>query len=647
MPEIIVKGDGGRSQSEVDIARIVDGYRQRSERARRSRIALNKENWDLYHGRQDWSHKQKHQSKEFLPDLPMAVEQIAGVIEKALSDQSDWFDVEPLPGFADDAIQKALLDAVTLRKLLAYCLSRLYTRGNYPETGHNFALLMADAIKMGLAEAVIVLKVYGILDTQTQYGLEMVPVQREGQTQDGETILYTVETERVRRIPVQRFRLAIDLIPWEDFFPDPSGLNLYDIHEVTRPIHELYTNPSYDPAVIEEIENQARQDAEAAKAKRDRGGEDDFSDESTPTVRVRECWGDLIDPDTGELLAPNVLVTTAGTRLLRPPQENPLWHGRRPFVKAPLIRVPLSTVHKAILDHAGPMARLMNELTNLMIDGGFAATWGTRQVRPDLMETPEEISDGIPQGYTAVLKPGVPENTKFLERVDEGQVPEFAAVMLARIERSFQVSMATPDLKLGVLPPRQVKATEVVEAMQASSGLFESLIAHGENGLVTPTLELGWLTIWQYLDNFTEPELVQILGPDRAAILQSLSPAARFVRLAQSVRFRVTGLRATVGRMQEYQKLMALLQTLGINPAFAAAFDAKYSVQKFFAAVVKSLGIDPTTLEKPPGAPPELNPALLGGPGGGSAGGTGGPESEIEAGYAAANPGGQRGSQFP
>ncbi len=646
MPAVIVKDSAGQSEVEANYARIIGQCREKADRARRTRGEQNKANWDLYHGRQDFSYKQKYQSKEFLPDLPIAVEQMAGVIERALTDFADWFDIKPSYGGYDDPVQRLLVDPISMVRLLTYVLGRLWQPGNQADTAYGFPTLIADAVKLGLMEAVITLKIYGVDAEEPRFRLERGEREVTRDLGNGYELVYRVPMQVVGRVLARTFRVAIETIPWEDFFPDPSGLNLYDIHEVTRGLNELADNDDYDPEVLLELQAQTLKDAEAEFEKRRRSGEDDTGGiDDLLKVRVREFWGDLVDPVTGRTLERNTLITSVGdTALLRPPTPNPFWHGKRPFVKSPLIRVPHSTVHKALIDHAGPMAKVMNEVMNLMLDGGLQATWGTRQVRPDMLENPDEISDGIPQAYTAVLKPNQPADAKFLERVDSGELPEYTMAVFGRVERSFQMGMATNDIKMAQLPPRQVKATEIVESNAAAGSLFESIVARLEDGLIAPTLELVWGLIWQHMDDFAAPELVEILGPRRALLLLRMSPEERFVRMAQAAKFKVGGLRAILGAAREYQKYMAFGQLLMTNPAFAKAFDLKYSTVKLLSRVMKSIQIDPASLEKDEGAGPELDASLLTGPQGGSQPAPPGAPG-IEGEMAPTNPTGDRGSQ--
>ena len=59
-------------------------------------------------------------------------------------------------------------------------------------------------------------------------------------------------------------------------------------------------------------------------------------------VVLHEFWGTLLD-NRGRVIAERQVATMANDRyLIRPPEDNPFWHGQSPFVCAPLVRVPFS-----------------------------------------------------------------------------------------------------------------------------------------------------------------------------------------------------------------------------------------------------------------------------------------------------------------
>lgn len=653
----------GRLNSEVEIADAIAQYRKISHTARWSRITKNKENWDFFHGRQDWSHKMKHQSKDFMPDFPMAVERIGLTFAQPFAETEDWFDVLNI------GLGAAAFDPVTSRKLLQFYLNRLYQPGNYADLARGFSLVMSDAAKMGVLEAVICFKVFAVRCDRFQYMLESGnPL---GSVSD-----YSQLDVTVQQVNVPTLRLAIDLIPWEDHFPDPSGQNLYDIHEKSANLAHLRDNPDYNEAVIDSMVNSRGGNSiggtQPEYEKRRRADMDDPGDQGIIAPRIRETWGDIIDLRDGKrLLPPNTLCTTTSDgKFLRDPIPNPLWHGRRPFVRSPILRVPLSEVHKALADHAVPVARAMNELDNLMLDGAIASVWGIRQYDPSIIENPEECDDGIPQGYTATLKAGVEPGKKFLEKVAEGEIPQYAIEMQRQKSAQFQTATALPETAQGNLPPRQVKATELAQVAGASQGFFGGLAAFLEKSAIVPVLELAWMTLWQYVDDFLEPEVVQIIGPERALVLQSMPAAERFVMMAQSVRFDVKGLRQLAQSQEMFARLTTFLQSLGVNPALLMAFDSKYDLVPYLDDMMKAMRLDPAKYEKKQGGfsvtpemagipSPEAGPIPAGGitggtgPGGPTAGtpqspgtaGTGGMGSEIEAQMAQTNPTGFRGGQ--
>jgi hypothetical protein len=75
------------------LVRLSTQYVRESEEAKRDRMDRNKVNFDVFHLRQDYSHKQPGMSREFLAKQPMAVEQIVSFFQQGLTDTSDWFTI--------------------------------------------------------------------------------------------------------------------------------------------------------------------------------------------------------------------------------------------------------------------------------------------------------------------------------------------------------------------------------------------------------------------------------------------------------------------------------------------------------------------------------------------------------------------------
>jgi hypothetical protein len=576
-----------------DILTISRRYFSRSDIAFRTRRKMNEENWLAYLGIQDFSYKADYQSKETTPGFPIAVEHIRGTFERALTDSDDWLSSE-----APSPAGKPFLEPSIIQGLLQFWLERVYKPGNHPETGHGIQVIVGDACTRGIMEPVVIAKVWPVLVKRRVFRFKKV----KPEAPEGNFPAHELIHDPMKPVEVDTLRLAIELVAYEDYFPDPSPECRYEIHRTRRAIHDLLANPEYDKDAVKSLLGRANaewQKRESAQRQADRAvGPDPY------VVDVFEGWGDIIDHETGEIAeidgvrCENVFWAWSGDQIIRKPTPNPYWDGTRPFVVAPLLRVPGSIEGKALADHAVPMWRAINELVNLLLDSAMKAAWGVGQIRADIMESPEEVADGVPQGYTAVLKPNTPQGLQFYERVDNGEAPQISLENLTRLEGYLQESLAMPDTKLGQLPQRATKATEVVQAMQSAGSLYESFAARFEDTFLEPLFEKCWKMIIQYADEdtFLDDELVQILGPTNTLRLMDLTQADRF-KLLSKAHFRVRGLRGVASRERTFNKLMTVVNLLSSNQQFADNFGQTKDFTKLWDQLLRATGTDPSSLD--------------------------------------------------
>jgi len=568
----------------------IRGYKHEAEMAKRDRTALNRFNNNTYLGRQDWSHKQKGQSKEFLPKVPVAVEQFSAFVKRALVQFGDWFTVDMPPG--------SVLQAHEARDLLMAFLKRMPDGVN---KWCSFSTVFSDAVKRGLLESLITLKVHGRKRTERQFfaerGLEFVSVAETGEIKAN-------ETKKLKTREIQPWRLIIDLISAEDYFPDPTDRNLYEIHTVERDLSDLIemaeNDDIYDPDVLELIDQDFERKYESWEKARSRNQNDATPPSFRKRVVVDEFWGDILD-ERGRVVKKNCVAAMANDKyLLRAPEDNPFWHQESPFVSFPLIRVPGSVWHKALFDHVSPLNIAINELFNLMLDGGLSSVWGIKQVRPGMLEDPRQIAGGIPQGISLALKDEVPLDAKVVETVSEGKVPQDAIAMFQIANSEHLAASLSNELRMGTLPPKQVKATEVIEASQSANVTLDAISADMENDGIEPTLRKAWMTMLQMADDLSHQDVVGAVGLRVASILSKMSPEERFANLAGSG-FQVHGLSATLSRVRDFQKLAALMQMAVSNPILFQAFAKRFSGDKILTHMMKSLNINPSHIEQDTG----------------------------------------------
>lgn len=565
----------------TEVVRISKTYDTRSEEILKSRYERNDENWLAYRGEQDFSHKADFQSQETLPDLPIAVEQLVGTFERALTDSDDWVEA------SNTGMGQAFMPPETARALLLFYMSRLYQPGDQPETQYGISTFLGDSVKRAIMETEIICKIFPMRKKIRRYRMEMVDPTEDGDypAQD------LVSKATMVAEDVDEMRIAVDLIPYRDFFKDPSPANNWVIHRTRKQLSELKGNPEYDQEAVARLF--ARATAHEAENDRASTHGENVQEVDLYDIEVREYWGNLIDDGTGEVLARNAFWTIAADELIREPTPNPFYDGTRPFVYAPILRVPGSHTHKALLDHAVPVWRSNNELHNLVQDQSMRAAWGLGQVRADIMEAPEEIADGIPPGYSAVLRPNTPTGQQFYERVDNGQAPQLPLEMMNRLSQDVNTALAIPDTKLGQLPPRAVKATEVVQAMQSSGSLYESFAARIETTVLESIFEKVWKCIIQFGRGFLEEELVQVLGP-RLALEMTTMPVEDRWMLVNKMKFKVRGLRGVAQKERTFNKLVTFGNFLQSNPAILEHFQSLYDMGKFYDDILAHAGINPS-----------------------------------------------------
>jgi hypothetical protein len=567
-----------QSSSDDLIVRIVRQYKQEARTARKTRIARNKLNWDLYFANQDWSHKQKGQSTEFLPKLSAAAEQMSAFVKRALVQFGDWFSME-LP-------QGSFLSPEQARALLRIFLENMAV--SRTEIG-SFYTLMSDSTKQGLMESLIIVKVHG----------QHMPT-RSYKAEPGDEILGIAPALTTEESTV--WRLRIDLIASEDYYPDSTGRKLYEIHSVERDyfdVLESAKNGLYDEKMVKKIEHDYAKEDEDRRLARHRGQDEVTQLTQRRRVCIDECWGTLIAPD-GKIIKKDVVVAVANDKyLIRKPEpmSTVFWHGESPIIATPVLRVPHSVHHKALYDDAASLNIALNEIYNLILDGGISAVWGVRQVRAHWLQDPKQVSDGIPANATLVLNEDAPAEGKVVETVTTGAVPQEALAILNLTDRELQAASKTNDTRLGFLPPRQVKATEIIQAEQSGSVVIDGFAADLEVALIAPMLRKSWLTILQFADDIPMQDVVKAIGVNNAFKLSRMVPAERFASLGQGLGFKVMGLTATLSRARDFQKLMAMMQGIATNPVLLQAFMQRASADKMLTTIMRSLNINPESLE--------------------------------------------------
>jgi hypothetical protein len=532
-------------------------------------------NWNVYYGKIDWSYKQDGQSTEHLPKLAVAAEQVRAFIKKALVAFGNWYSVQVPQGYPlrpDQVmgLMKRFLDKVVV------------SRNQF----QPIETIIANAVMQGLMESLIILKIHGGKSGEKVYRVE-----------PGDPVAGL--PPRLHKEGSNIWRLRIDTIPTEDFYPDPTGRNLYRLHEVERDFVDALDMAEagvYDMKVINKIDEDFSREPAQRRNATQRNQNEAPNPRNRRRIVITEGWGTILGPN-GRPVHKDVVWAVANNKyIIRKPEPFPLWHGEDPFVVAPLIQNPHTVWSKALYDDVMSLNLAIDELYNLILDGGISSVWGVRQVREDWLVNPSQISGGIPQNATLAVNDSTPIDGKVVEVVASGKVPAEALAVLNLTTQEHNAASMVNDLRTGAIPAKNVKATEVMAADQSANILMDSVSSEIERNIIAPTLRKAWFTILQYADDISAEDVVEIIGMNAAFALSRMSPAERYVALART-EFKVNGLSATVTRAKDFQKLAASIQLVGGNPLLMESFVRRFSADKFLDTMYKMLNINPTDME--------------------------------------------------
>ncbi len=566
--------------SDSTIITCMTNYRQEAYTARLDRITQNRTNFDCYHLRQDWSYKTEGQSREFLPKMAMAVEQAANFLQQGLTDLGEWFAVEPQPGLMEDMMK---VKPKTVYLLLDRQLGKV-----------GFAQRVNDAAKLGLIGSLMIAKVGGKYVNK--------PIYRTKESMKNGSLKKVLV-----RAEDKVWALDISLVRQEDYYPDPTGRNLYEMEDIYMDYWEVERlakgkDAIYDLDAVKQLLGEAGSetpDKEMQKS-RETGQNTTFSG-YRKQIKLTQIWGTILD-ELGNVAYENIVCTIANDRVvIQKPTPNPYWHQESPYVTCPIISVPHSVWGKALMDAPTMLNRAGNEMFNLILDGGMMAVHGIKQLRKSWLDDESQADNGIAPGQTLSVNSNCPPGAQVLERVDTSTVPADGLNVLNLVNQEFNVSALTNDLRMGVASFRAVKATEVVEASNTITSMFSGMAKNIEgdedSGFITPILSKAWKVIAQHINDLDSNELKALLGERVATELLAMGNEELFAETVQGCKFMTFGISATLNKQKDFTKLTAMLQTIGTSEVLTEEFMKKYDFSKLLTEIMRSLDINPYKIE--------------------------------------------------
>jgi len=568
-----------KNHSDSDMLKYMESCWNEADTVKENRMRLDEANYDMYHMRHDFSHKNEGQSTEILSKVRMSVESTKSFFQQALADLGEWFGIE----YQHDGTQPE--ETLPVRKheaekLLAFMLKQA-----------KYFSHVGSLVQRGLLGGLMISKTHGELIPKQKYKLK-----KAGKGKD--------YSKKVLAVDDKTWQLKFDRVRGANYYPDPTGKGLYVIEEMWMDLHEVYKKARGENAIydLEAVKRLSTATNEESYERRDKERETDQANDHTqrahrPQVRIKEYWGDIVGED-GELLYENIVFTVANdTEVIRKPTPNPLWHQKDPYNHTPLIEVDGAVWPIALMDAATKHNHTLIEMLNLILDAAFKKVHAPSQVRVDDLVDPTQVSDGIPPGIALLVKSSLPPGAKVMEPLEATDVPNDALNVFNLLNQEYNSSALTTDLRSGVLPDRAVKATEVVEQSQTITSVFQGISKQIEENQITPELEMAWCMIAQNWDMISKDIFVSLFGEKRGTELSQIDPEDIFVSTVGGFKFKVYGISQTLARAQDFQKFTTLLQTIASSELLIEEFIQKYDMGKLLGEIMSTLDIDKHKIE--------------------------------------------------
>ncbi len=570
------KSDSDMSDREI-IEYILNCRNDEADTARTDRLLRNKNNYDMFHLRHDFTHKEEGQSQEILSKQSMAVEQTKSFFQQALADLGEWWRCEICyPEM--EAGMKVKPHEIT--SLTNYMLERA-----------RYFSHVGNSIESALLGSICVSKTVGRLIPKPKF-----ISRKKGR---GKALKRWLE-----KIEDKTWEIEFRNVMQKNFYPDPTGRKLYEIENSWPDLHDVKSmcalDDDFDSSVLDRLSRGAPDESDNEFERARVSGQNTSGATHRPKVKLTEFWGSVVHPTTGELVYENVQIIVANDmELLLPPRPNPNWHQKSPYTVSPLIEVANSVWHKALMDAPTLHNRALIEMYNLTVDAAMKQIHAVSQVRKDWLDNPAQVSNGIKPGAALGVNSMCPPGGKVLEPLTQVVIPAEAFTVFNIMSQEFNASALTTDLRQGVTPFREQKATAVVEQSQTITSVFQGMAKNYEASQSLKELELAWETTAQNWDAIDREVFISLFGAQRGAELSQLSPEDVFASTVNGIRFRVFGITQTLGKAQDFRKLTTLLQTIAASPALMEEYLKKYDLGKTLGEIMTALDIDKHKLEIP------------------------------------------------
>jgi len=528
--------------------------------------------WSLYNGEYDWSGKEEWQAQINIPKVREAVDTATGTFERALIKMKRFYQIESETKLG---IQQGLFTI----NLMDYWLDQI-----------GFVNEFSEGLKNGLITSTIIYKVWwnwvttreprwvektkkeDIVDLGIKVGTKVIPF------------------KVITKDPRVEGRLGVKAIPSYNMWVGPR--DSYHIEKATVDLAYLFKLADkgiYDKEAVEQLSSRSGALIEKQQEARRKGENASRNDSFIREVELFHYWGDIYSDD-GKILAHNATFTIADEDVvLRKPETNPFFHGKAPYVIGTPYKVPFSIYNRGLVEDIIGIAKMITELSCLIIDGAQFDAMQAYEIDTDLLADPRQVKRGVYPGVAFGVKSYENPTTKNVVRnITTGKIPNLALNVLGFLDQEQQLSTSIPNSLKG----QPIGGSETLGEFQgltaAATANLDNAARTVEKTTLDPMLDMIAKTAYQYHVNYTLPRFLENF-PQTSVQLSQMSPEERYATMVGDFKFRARGVSIFLDKAQDLQKVMRFIELISNVPGAMESINMDNMLEQ----VVISLGWNP------------------------------------------------------
>lgn len=302
------------------------------------------------------------------------------------------------------------------------------------------------------------------------------------------------------------------------------------------------------------------------KARKDKR---DAPETQRKSVHTLEFYGDLVDPESNEIVQKNQHIVIGNRKEVIKQEDNPYWDGLPPYIVTSPLKVAGRFPGQGVLEMALPVLVEANKLGQQQADFMSFTVVPMLEVEAQALENPDgDLQTGVQPGKVFYRRAGAQQA---VSPVQMPQLPNSTFNFQLELDKEIQRSTFITETVQGLTDAKgETTATEINATQQQSSVLIADIGATLEDTLLAPLAELIWSRAFQFIDSTSKPTWTELIGNVPVAggqlplgqILDTMPREQRIPIIQGRYNFTAHGLSRAIQRNQNRSNLLSFIQTV-------------------------------------------------------------------------------------